>query len=131
MESLVSGCASPALVGNRRNCAGEPGICAITHFWSGDNARAVKVAEGLRTGTVWINDWHMINPRYPFGGYKQSGLGREHGEIGFDEYREIKHIHVDLAGQERGRHPWWDISVPKHRGPDVPGPEFPGSKPAG
>src|SRR5712691_3644566 len=50
--------------------------------WSGDSARAVKVAERLRTGTVWINDWHMINPRYPFGGYKQSGLGREHGEIG-------------------------------------------------
>src|SRR6266540_6758402 len=36
--------------------------------WSGDNGRAVKVAEQLRTGTVWINDWHMINPRFPFGG---------------------------------------------------------------
>jgi len=81
--------------------------------WSGDNARAVKVAERLRTGTVWINDWHMINPRYPFGGYKQSGLGREHGDIGYDEYREIKHIHLDLGGQIRTRHPWWDLSVPK------------------
>ena len=81
--------------------------------WSGDNARAVKVAERLRTGTVWINDWHMINPRYPFGGYKQSGLGREHGEVGFHEYREIKHIHLDLAGPNRARHPWWDLSVPK------------------
>jgi aldehyde dehydrogenase (NAD+) len=99
--------------------------------WSGNTPRAVKVAEQLRTGTVWINDYHMINPKYPFGGYKQSGLGREHGKIGFDEYREIKHIHVDLAGRERGRHPWWDISVPKHRGPDVPSPESPGSKPAG
>ena len=81
--------------------------------WSGDNARAIKVAERLRTGTVWINDWHMINPRYPFGGYKQSGLGREHGDIGYDEYREIKHIHLDLGGQIRTRHPWWDLSVPK------------------
>jgi len=42
---------------------------------------------------VWINDYHMINPRYPFGGYKQSGIGREHGEIGFNEYREIKHVY--------------------------------------
>jgi aldehyde dehydrogenase (NAD+) len=81
--------------------------------WSGDNGRAVKVAEQLRTGTVWINDYHMINPRFPFGGYKQSGIGREHGEIGFDEYREVKHIHVDLLGPKRERHPWWDISVPK------------------
>jgi aldehyde dehydrogenase (NAD+) len=81
--------------------------------WSSDNARAVKVAERLRTGTVWINDWHMINPRYPFGGYKQSGLGREHGEVGYDEYREIKHIHLDLGGRSRARHPWWDLSVPK------------------
>src|SRR6266540_4316736 len=99
--------------------------------WSGNTPRAVKVAEGLRTGTVWINDYHMINPRYPFGGYKQSGLGREHGRVGFDEYREIKHIHVDLNGQVRGRHPWWDISVPKRREPDVPGPETAGPKPAG
>jgi aldehyde dehydrogenase (NAD+) len=99
--------------------------------WSGNLPRAVKVAEGLHTGTVWINDYHMINPRYPFGGYQQSGIGREHGKLGFDEYREVKHIHVDLAGQVRGRHPWWDISVPKRREPDVPGPETRGSKPAG
>jgi aldehyde dehydrogenase (NAD+) len=75
--------------------------------WSGNVPRAVKVAEGLRTGTVWINDYHMINPRYPFGGYKQSGLGREHGTMGFNEYREVKHVHVDLAGG-RQNHPWWD-----------------------
>jgi aldehyde dehydrogenase (NAD+) len=81
--------------------------------WSGDTGRAIKVAEQLRTGTVWINDWHMINPRFPFGGYKESGIGREHGEVGFDEYREVKHIHVDLGGPSRARHPWWDLAVPK------------------
>jgi aldehyde dehydrogenase (NAD+) len=73
----------------------------------------------------------MINPRYPFGGYKQSGLGREHGETGFDEYREVKHIHVDLGGPVRARHPWWDITVPARDQTDAPGPEAPGSKPAG
>jgi acyl-CoA reductase-like NAD-dependent aldehyde dehydrogenase len=85
--------------------------------WSGDNNRAIKVAEQMRTGTVWINDYHMINPRYPFGGYKQSGIGREHGDIGFNEYREIKHIHVDLGGTSRARHPWWDLTVPKPERP--------------
>src|SRR5256714_4898909 len=101
--------------------------------WSGNPPRAIKIAEKLRTGTVWINDYHMINPKYPFGGYKQSGIGREHGKIGFDEYREIKHIHVDLGGQVRSRHPWWDISVPKRQprtaepraAEQVPGPETP------
>ena len=53
----------------------------------------------------------MINPRYPFGGYKRSGIGREHGKVGFDEYREVKHIHVDMAGG-REAHKWWDVVVP-------------------
>ncbi len=99
--------------------------------WSSDNGRAVKVAEQIRTGTVWINDYHMINPRYPFGGYKQSGIGREHGEMGFNEYRQVKHIHVDLGGPSRARHPWWDLTVPKRKEPSAPSPETPGSKPSG
>ena len=82
--------------------------------WSRDVPRAVKIAEGLRTGTVWINDYHMINPRYPFGGYKQSGIGREHGGIGYNEYREVKHLHIDLAGG-RDKHPWWDTLLPRDR----------------
>jgi aldehyde dehydrogenase (NAD+) len=99
--------------------------------WSSDNNRAIKVAEQMRTGTVWINDYHMINPRYPFGGYKQSGIGREHGEIGFNEYREIKHIHVDLGGPSRARHPWWDLTVPKRERPQAPDADTGASKPGG
>src|SRR5207244_13512830 len=76
--------------------------------WASDASRAVRVAERLRTGTVWINDYHMINPRYPFGGYKQSGIGREHGEVGFREYREIKQLRRDLGTQRRGTHASWD-----------------------
>jgi aldehyde dehydrogenase (NAD+) len=82
--------------------------------WARDVPRAVKIAEQLRTGTVWINDYHMINPRYPFGGYKQSGIGREHGSVGLNEYREAKHIHVDLAGV-REKHPWWDMVLPRRQ----------------
>ena len=98
--------------------------------WSSDTNRAVKVAEQIRTGTVWINDYHMINPRYPFGGYKQSGIGREHGEMGFNEYRQVKHIHVDLGGPSRARHPWWDLTVPKRDQSSGPGPGTSGSKPS-
>jgi acyl-CoA reductase-like NAD-dependent aldehyde dehydrogenase len=50
-------------------------------------------------GTVWINDWHMVNAAYPFGGYKQSGLGRELGPHALDEYTEEKFVHLDLSGR--------------------------------
>ncbi|GIU84874.1 MAG: aldehyde dehydrogenase [Acidimicrobiales bacterium] len=62
---------------------------------SSDIERAKKVAHGMRTGTVWINDYHLISPERPFGGYKQSGLGRELGTFGFDAYREVKHVHIN------------------------------------
>jgi len=67
--------------------------------WSTDNQRALDVAGQLEAGTVWVNDWHMVNAAYPFGGYKQSGLGRELGPHALDEYTEEKFIHVDLSGR--------------------------------
>ncbi|MFN2642864.1 MAG: aldehyde dehydrogenase [Actinomycetota bacterium] len=79
--------------------------------WSGDPARAMAVADRMRTGTVWINDYHLISNKYPFGGYKQSGLGREHGMQGYLEYFETKHVHVDLS-RDRAKHRWFDVVVP-------------------
>jgi acyl-CoA reductase-like NAD-dependent aldehyde dehydrogenase len=67
--------------------------------WSTDNQRALDVAGQLESGTVWINDWHMVNAAYPFGGYKQSGLGRELGPHALDEYTEEKFVHLDLSGR--------------------------------
>ncbi len=67
--------------------------------WSTDNQRALDVANQLEAGTVWVNDWHMVNAAYPFGGYKQSGLGRELGPHALDEYTEEKFIHLDLSGR--------------------------------
>jgi len=67
--------------------------------WSTDNQRALDVAGQLEAGTVWINDWHMVNAAYPFGGYKQSGLGRELGPHALDEYTEEKFVHLDLSGR--------------------------------
>ena len=67
--------------------------------WSTDSQRALDVAGQFEAGTVWVNDWHMVNAAYPFGGYKQSGLGRELGPHALDEYTEEKFVHVDLSGQ--------------------------------
>jgi acyl-CoA reductase-like NAD-dependent aldehyde dehydrogenase len=71
--------------------------------WSGDWERAGDVAKKLRAGTVWINNWHQVDPALPFGGYKQSGLGREIGLDALNEYTEVKHVHLDLT-QTKDRH---------------------------
>jgi len=80
--------------------------------WSEDLDRARAVAGQMRTGTVWINDWHLLSEQMPFGGYKQSGIGREFGEEGMNEYTEIKALHVDDA-KTRENKPWYDMLVPQ------------------
>ncbi|MGJ6121977.1 aldehyde dehydrogenase family protein [Mycolicibacterium sp. Y3] len=71
--------------------------------WSTDNTRALGIARRLESGTVWVNDWHMLSAAFPFGGVKQSGLGRELGSDALDEYTEPKFIHVDLTNDRRRR----------------------------
>jgi acyl-CoA reductase-like NAD-dependent aldehyde dehydrogenase len=71
--------------------------------WSSDYERALEVANRLRAGTVWVNDMHMVSAGHPFGGYKQSGLGRELGPHALDEYTEAKHVHVDLTQKRESR----------------------------
>lgn len=67
-------------------------------IWSADNARALDMAGRIQTGSVWINDAHQINCQVPFGGYKQSGVGRELGPDALDAYTEVKTVHLDLSG---------------------------------
>jgi aldehyde dehydrogenase (NAD+) len=70
--------------------------------WSKNLDRAHAVAAAMRTGTVWVNDYHMITPTQPFGGYKQSGIGRELGDYGYNEYRQIKHVWQNTANDRNG-----------------------------
>lgn len=67
-------------------------------IWSTDNARALAMADRIQAGSVWINDAHGINCQLPFGGYKQSGLGRELGPDALDAYTEVKTVALDLSG---------------------------------
>lgn len=67
-------------------------------IWSADNARALGMADHIQSGSVWINDAHQINCQVPFGGYKQSGIGRELGPDALDAYTEVKTVHLDLSG---------------------------------
>src|ERR671921_390517 len=60
--------------------------------WTQNAGRAERVAARMRMGTVWINDYHPYVPQAEWGGYKQSGIGRELGTAGLEEYRETKHI---------------------------------------
>jgi len=65
--------------------------------WTADAGRAQRVAARLRHGTIWINDYNVYLPQAEWGGFKQSGIGRELGPSGLDEFRETKHIWQNLA----------------------------------
>ncbi|MBP6381414.1 MAG: aldehyde dehydrogenase family protein [Pseudomonadales bacterium] len=64
--------------------------------WSADEARALRVARRIRTGTINVNGGNFYAADAPFGGYKQSGLGREMGPEGFEEYLETKTIAIGV-----------------------------------
>jgi betaine-aldehyde dehydrogenase len=66
-------------------------------IWTSDASRAQRVAGRIRAGTVWINDYNRYVPQAEWGGFKRSGIGRELGLQGLDEYREAKHIWHNTA----------------------------------
>ncbi len=70
--------------------------------WTSDMGRAARVANALRHGTIWINDYHPYRPQAEWGGFKQSGVGRELGLAGFAEYVEPKHIYENLQPAASG-----------------------------
>jgi len=64
--------------------------------FTNDIAKAERCVAKMRMGTVWINDVNLYFPQAPWGGYKQSGIGRELGKTGLEEYQETKHIYHNL-----------------------------------
>ena len=64
--------------------------------WTRDIKKAHAVANSVRAGTVWVNCYHVLDTRAPFGGFKQSGMGRELGEYGLQQYTEVKTVTLKL-----------------------------------
>jgi acyl-CoA reductase-like NAD-dependent aldehyde dehydrogenase len=66
--------------------------------WTQDISKALRTARELRAGVVWINDSQPAPTEAPWGGYKHSGIGRELGSHGIEDYLEVKHIYINLEG---------------------------------
>lgn len=71
--------------------------------WTQDPEKALYIARKIKAGTIWVNDWHILRNDGPFGGYKQSGIGRELGHFGLEEYSEIKRVHVSMVPERDKR----------------------------
>jgi aldehyde dehydrogenase (NAD+) len=65
--------------------------------WTRDISKALKAARAIRAGTVWVNAYNLFDAALPFGGFKESGFGREMGSAGLDHYTEVKTVWVDLS----------------------------------
>ena len=64
--------------------------------WTKDVSKALAIANNVRAGTVWVNCYNVLDTAAPFGGFKQSGIGRELGEYGLQQYTEVKTVVVKL-----------------------------------
>ncbi len=65
--------------------------------WTRDVAKALRAARAIRAGTVWVNAYNLFDAALPFGGFKESGFGREMGSVGLDHYTEVKTVWIDLS----------------------------------
>ncbi len=74
------------------------------NVYTRDLATAVRCLRELKAGTVWINDPLTDNDAGPFGGFKQSGLGRELGREGLEAFQETKHVHMETSIERKS---WW------------------------
>jgi aldehyde dehydrogenase (NAD+) len=77
-------------------------------IWTRDVNKAYAAARKLQAGVIWINDWHMLRNDAPFGGYKQSGIGREMGKHSLDAYTQLKHVHTSMV-PELHKRSWYQI----------------------
>ncbi len=66
-------------------------------IWTRDIKKALRTARAVRAGTVWVNTYNMYDAGSPFGGYKQSGFGRELGSYALEGYTQVKSVWVDLS----------------------------------
>ena len=70
--------------------------------WTQDINRAMRVAKAVQTGRIWVNTYNAIPAGAPFGGYKQSGIGRETHKVMLDHYSQTKNIMINLSENTLG-----------------------------
>jgi len=66
-------------------------------IWSRDVARVMRVSRAIRAGSIWVNTYRALAAQAPFGGFKESGIGRERGEAGLHEYMTTKNVMIDYS----------------------------------
>jgi aldehyde dehydrogenase (NAD+) len=66
-------------------------------IWTRDIKKALRTAREIRAGTVWVNTYNMYDAASPFGGFKQSGFGRDLGVHALEGYTQVKSVWVDLS----------------------------------
>ena len=69
--------------------------------WTENLSRALRVTRALRVGQVWVNTYRSLAVQTPFGGFKESGFGREKGQQALDEYLASKNVMIDFSGAQR------------------------------
>lgn len=79
----------------RRGNNSTYGLAAGVH--TNDITNAIKVSNALEAGTVWVNCYNLLHHQIPFGGYKESGIGRELGSYGLTNYTQTKAVHINLG----------------------------------
>jgi aldehyde dehydrogenase (NAD+) len=70
-------------------------------IWSQNVARVMRVSRAVRAGTVWVNTYRAVACQAPFGGFKESGFGRERGEHALAEFTSYKNVMIDYSGADR------------------------------
>lgn len=70
-------------------------------IWTQDVSRAMRMIRAMRSGVVWVNTYRMVAAQAPFGGFKDSGFGRERGEQGLHEFTVSKNVMIDYSGEKR------------------------------
>ncbi len=78
--------------------------------FSSNTGRAERIARNVRTGTLWINNYHIFADFCPFGGYKQSGMGRDFGMECLHGYTQVKRIHINAMADARTNMTWQILS---------------------
>ena len=70
-------------------------------LWTRDLSRAMRVSRAMQAGSVWVNTYRALSAQAPFGGFKESGIGRERGDAGLREYLTTRNIMIDYSDEVR------------------------------